>query len=102
MEMKISKQTIAQQVIEFIKIKEVAIRFDWEKWSLKRKHKKIVYFLKWDIRHTKVIVQRGGSCSKNIQIDTQTSTAGVAKANKQHAQKNSDQFLNVDGNELPW
>ncbi|AXY02396.1 oxidoreductase [Vibrio alfacsensis] len=41
-------------------------------------------------------------CSKNIQIDTQTSTAGVAKASKRHAQKNSDQFLNVDGNELSW
>ncbi|EDL68797.1 SDR family oxidoreductase [Vibrio campbellii] len=41
----------------------------------------------------------GGS---NALIETQTSAAGLAKVIAQSTQKNSGQFINYDGTQLPW
>ncbi|AUV85574.1 SDR family oxidoreductase [Vibrio campbellii] len=38
----------------------------------------------------------------NALIETQTSAAGLAKVIAQSTQKNSGQFINYDGTQLPW
>ncbi|ABU71989.1 hypothetical protein VIBHAR_03039 [Vibrio campbellii ATCC BAA-1116] len=43
-----------------------------------------------------------GALRPNALIETQTSAAGLAKVIAQSTQKNSGQFINYDGTQLPW